>query len=103
MRARTRNVLRRRTWALLAVCMLIEIPLSESVISPYRGEIMFYCAEDLNASREIEKWCVLAGFVVFQGLLMFALIRLRTPNLPSPVIGRVKDGIPSGDVFQSGR
>ena len=56
------------------------------------GEILFYEGRDLNPPPGIGMWLAVMAFITFQGLLIFALIRLRRPNPSSSLPGHVITG-----------
>jgi hypothetical protein len=80
-------MLRVLIWVALSICLLLDGALAQDAISP--GGCMIYMDKDWNwippkSSPHI--WLWIAGFVLLQGVLIFAQIRLRSPRSTPPSI-----------------
>jgi hypothetical protein len=71
-------------WLLLAVCLGVDGPLFWNVLRPLRygpddvGQL--YVQEHLTRN-----WILFAGFVVLQGVLVVAVLRMHPPLQTSPL------------------
>jgi hypothetical protein len=64
-------------WLLLALCLAVDGPLFEDLLARHQDAWGDFPAR--GAEHLLRNWMLFAGFVVLQGALVLALLRLR-PN-----------------------
>jgi hypothetical protein len=89
MSSSTRKGIRCVIWSLLALCAALDELLAEGAISGL-GDVAYVDAEgNWEFPRaEPKLWLPIAGFILLQGLLVFALLRLREPARNPPSVFR---------------
>lgn len=98
-----RRMIRGFLWLILGVCAILDAGLGEAAIS---GAGHYFFLDDrgnlVTPRGDNTLWVPIALFVVLQGLLVFALIRLRRPDAdnaqrglrPEPIQFEEVHGIP---------
>jgi len=77
-----RPVLQELVWIALGACLLLDGPLFVNLMEPPRAAFADWPAVPEHPPLQ---WLLFAGFVVLQGLLVVAAIRLRDPVRSSPM------------------
>ena len=73
-----RQLVKSGIWVALCFCLILDGEMGEGAISGY-GDV-FYLDEHGRFTlpgREPKLWFLIAGLILFQGVLIFTLIRLR--------------------------
>jgi hypothetical protein len=77
-----RPVLQEVVWIVLGVCLLLDGPIFVDLMEPPRAAFADWPSVPEHPPLQ---WLLFAGFVVLQGLLVVAAIRLRDPVRSSPI------------------
>ena len=81
-RMTSRQLARWCCWALLISCFLLDASLGNVAISGGHSGHLDANGHWLFSTSEPELWLPISGFLIFQGGLVVALIRLRQPVHP---------------------